>query len=69
MTANNALNAYFKSIPVKERNKLILSMMEQFQVSAKTVENWRYSRTPLKPVYCREISRIIGKDIFSEVTD
>lgn len=69
MTANEALREYFKSIPAKERSKLTSSLMTQFQVSAKTVENWRYSRTNLKPVYRREISRIIGKDIFSKVTD
>lgn len=69
MTANEALKAYYKSIPIKERSKLTLSLMQEFQVSAKVVEYWRYSRTPIKPVYRREISRIIGKDIFSDVTD
>ena len=69
MTPNEALRIYFKSIPVKERAKLTRDLMVQLDVSAKTVENWRYSITPIKSVYQREINRIIGKDIFLGVSD
>lgn len=69
MTANEALKNHFKSIPVKERAKLTRDLIIQLDVTAKTVQNWRYSITAIKPVYRREISRIIGKDIFSNVTD
>ena len=69
MTANEALKEHYRSIPVADRNKLTYELMKQLGVSAKTVENWRYSRTFLKPVYRREINRIIGIDIFDGVTD
>ena len=69
MTANEALKNHFRSIPVKERATLTRDFIVQLGVTAKTVQNWRYSVTAIRPVYRREISRIIGKDIFSEVTD
>lgn len=69
MTANDALKAHFKSIKPNERVKLTLEIMRRLEVSAGTVDNWRYSATRIKPIYRREISDIIGKDIFSDVTD
>ncbi len=69
MTANEALNKHYKSLSSKERAKLTLSLMTQLDVTYFVIENWRYARTAIKPVYRREISRIIGEDIFSEVID
>ncbi|MDE6290514.1 MAG: hypothetical protein K2M16_03185 [Muribaculaceae bacterium] len=69
MTANEALFEYYSSIPKKERSKLTLELMIQLEVTYYTVHNWRYSNSRIKPLFRREISRIIGKDIFADVTD
>ncbi len=69
MTANEAFNEYYKSLSRKERNELNGNLIVELEISPSTVENWRYSRTQIRPAYRREISRIIGKDIFSELSN
>lgn len=69
MTANEALNGYFKSLSRPEKRQLAGQLIQNLEISPSVLGNWRCSTTPIKNIYRREISRIIGKDIFANVTD
>lgn len=69
MTANEALNDYFKTIAVRDRAALTRDLLVKLEITPITLSNWRYSRTRIKPVFQREISKIIGKDIFANITN
>lgn len=69
MTANEAFAGYFKSISTEERAKITRTLIIQLEITANIVRNWRYSQSKIRPIYRREIIKIIGKDIFENVTD
>ena len=69
MTANNALDAYIKSLPYKERSEFQAKLVLALEISLATISGWRNSKTRIKNVYRHEISNIIGKDIFANVVD
>lgn len=69
MTANQALDTYLSSLPKAERIDLTAKLREYLGVSVYVFCYWRRSRTPIKPIYRREIANFIGKDIFENVTD
>lgn len=69
MTANQALDGYLSSLPDEERIELVAQLREFLGVSIHVFCNWRRSRTPIKPVYRREITNFIGKDLFQNVSD
>lgn len=69
MTANEALNNYFKSLSRSEKRNLSCQFIIKLEVSPAIITNWRCSATPIKSIYRREIIKIIGKDIFENVTD
>ncbi len=69
MTVNQALNQYFKSLPRPEKRDLLCKMSLQLDVTPAIISNWRSSITPIKSIYIPEIIKIIGKDIFANVTD
>lgn len=69
MNANEAFRTYLRSLSVPERNDFTANVASALEVSFGTINNWQYSKTRIKPIYRREISRIIGVDIFDNVTD
>lgn len=69
MTANQALDVYLASLPDEERVPLVCKLREHLCVTEAIFSNWRRSKTKIKQIYRREIAKIIGKDIFADVTD
>lgn len=69
MTSNVALDAYIKSLPYKERSEFQAKLVLRLEISLATISAWRNAKSRIKNVYRREISNIIGKDIFENVTD
>ncbi len=69
MTSNVALDSYIKSLPYKDRSAFQAKLVLALEVSLPTISAWRNSKAHIKNVYRREISNIIGKDIFADVVD
>lgn len=69
MTANEALNSYFASIPRGEKMKEVRRLADFVYVSPEVVMYWRTGQTRIKPLYRREINKFAGRDLFENVTD
>lgn len=69
MTSKEALREYFKSLTREEKQRMQVKLMTGLEISMYTLNNWRYAGTRILPLYRREITKIIGKDIFKNVTD
>lgn len=69
MTANEALDNHLSSLPYLECAKKSKEIRDTFEISIFTFSFWRRGRTRIPPFYRPEISRILGKDIFIDVTN
>ena len=69
MTANQALDQFLAGMPDEERIPLVKKLQKELEVSANVFSAWRRGRTFIRPIYRREISRIVGKDVFAYVTE
>lgn len=69
MTANEALNGYFMSLKRPDRAKLTRNLIIDLEISPSRLSSWRFMTIRIPGLYRREINRIIGKDIFENVTD
>ena len=69
MTANEALNGYFMSLPRKDKAELTRNLIVALEITPGTLSGWRFMTTRIPTIYRREINRIVGKDIFVDVTD
>lgn len=72
MKADEALRNYiddlFETNPVEAR-KIVRSIKDRCGVSTAVYFNWRHGLTPIKKIFRAEITRIIGDNIFENVTD
>ncbi len=69
MTANQALDTYLSQLQGEQRIELVKKLREELCVTEFVFSNWRRSKTRIKPIYKREIVKIIGQDIFEDVID
>ena len=69
MNANEAFDTHLRSLPIDEYRKMSKEIRKTFVISSTVFANWCSGRTRIPPFYRREINRILGKDIFSEVVD
>lgn len=72
MTANEALDQYIGELrrqnPLEARKK-IKEIRVACDISRDVYQNWRRGRTPIRKLQRREITRILGVDLFNNVTD
>lgn len=68
MTVNEALNEHIKSLPNPAKRELVCNLLLKLDITPAILNNWRYSLTPIKSIYLPEIIKIVGKDIFANVT-
>lgn len=72
MKANEALSSHidslFSSDPVSAR-RLVREIKDRCEISTAVYSNWRVGRTPIRKLERREITQILGVDIFENVTD
>lgn len=69
MTANEALDAYLKSLSPAERVAKSRDICALCDVSYQVLYNWRKGYTPIGKLQRREISKIIGADIFTDIEE
>lgn len=69
MTANEALNVYLSSLSPTERMAKSRDIRILCEVSKEVLYNWRKGKTPIGRLQRREITKIIGSDIFKEVAN
>lgn len=72
MKADEALkshiDALFEINPVEAR-RIVRSIKARCGISTAVYFNWRHGLTPIKKIYRDEITRIIGINIFENVTN
>ena len=72
MKANEALSGHidtlFETDPAEAR-RLVRSIKARCNISSAVYSNWRRGLTPIRKIYRDEITRIIGVDIFENVTN
>ena len=69
MTANQALDQFLAGMSDEDRIPLVRKLQKELEVSPYIFSAWRRGRTRIRPIYRREISRIVGKDVFADVTE
>lgn len=69
MTANEALNGYFMSLSRSDKAELTRNLIINLEITPSTLNSWRFMKVRIPGLYRREINRIIGKDIFSDVSN
>lgn len=67
MTTNEALNAYIKGLPVRERMAKVRDICEYCMVTPAVVKFWRLGLTRIREVYIGKITEVLGEDIFAGV--
>lgn len=72
MKANDAFKEYIDAISLTnpaESRRLVRSIKDRCGISGAVYFNWRHGLTPIKKIYQDEITRIIGVNIFNNVTN
>ncbi|PWL61044.1 MAG: hypothetical protein DBY35_06595 [Bacteroidales bacterium] len=67
MTANEAFDGYLSSLPNNIRIAKTRDLRFFLDISSYVIHDWRIGRTRIRPIYQREISKIVGEDIFRDV--
>lgn len=67
MTTNQSLDRYLSSLPNNVRIAKSRDIRSELKISRAILSAWRTGRTPLHPLFLREISKIVGVDLFADV--
>ena len=67
MTTNQSLDHYLASLPNNVRIAKSRDIRNELKISRAVLSDWRRGRTPLHPLFLREISKIVGVDLFLDV--
>lgn len=65
MTPNEALAAYLRSKPPKERIAKSRDIREVCQKSKSVLYDWCHGRTKIRPQWQTKITEALGEDIFT----
>lgn len=67
MTTNQSLDSYLSSLPNEVRIAKSRDIRAELKISRAKLSNWRRGLTPLHPLFLREISKIVGVDLLTDV--
>lgn len=69
MTANEALDAYLRSLDPKERAAKSRDIRALCQKSRNVLYDWRKGRSQIEVVWRDKITEAVGENIFENVTN
>ncbi len=69
MTANEALDAYLRSLDPKERAAKSRDIRSLCQKSRSVLYDWRKGRSQIEVVWLDKITEAVGENIFENVTN
>lgn len=69
MTANEALDAYLRSLDPKERAAKSRDIRALCQKSRSVLYDWRKGRSQIEVVWRDKITEAVGENIFENVTN
>lgn len=69
MTANEALDAYLRSLDPKERAAKSRDIRSLCQKSRSVLYDWRKGRSQIEVVWRDKITEAVGENIFENVTN
>lgn len=67
MTTNQRLDRYLSSLPGRVRLAKSRDIRQELNISCSKLSDWRRGRSHLPAIYLREISKIVGVDLFADV--
>lgn len=69
MTANEALDAYLRSLDPKDRAAKSRDIRSLCQKSRSVLYDWRKGRSQIEAVWRDKITEVVGENIFKNVTN
>lgn len=69
MTANEALDAYLRSLDPKERAAKSRDIRSLCQKSRSVLYDWRKGRSQIEVVWRDKITEAVGENIFENITN